>query len=686
MRNWWAGTIALICVAFITGCGGGGGGGGGTSYYTYTTPTTNTGNISGYAYVPIGAARTAGAAPTGYEPLPNAKVSVSNSSKTTTTNSNGYYYLSGVPTGTVTVTISKSGYASITKTVTVVSNQTTTVTSEGKTSSTTTQNPKKWTVMVYMAGDNNLELAAIGDLLEMMEVGSDSNVNVIVQQDLTGGLYSSAYGYFQIPTDTYRYYVVNGDVEEVQDLDEQDMTSKSILTSFIKWGVNNYPADKYALILWNHGGGWISSDYTASRVAGGFGADATNHPNEYHDMNLTELRNAISAAGKKFDLIGFDACLMGQVEVAYELRTIADYMVASEESEPSEGWDYKSFLSALRANPNMSESALGIAIVDSYISIIPNTREGYGTLSVVDLSTMESLKTNIDTFANQLISTGVSNYINAINSTQKYGVSQYNEGGFPYRDLYRFSQLTGLSTAPNLQQILDESVYYNRYYGSTMANSNGLSIYLPDIGSLNDPNHSNYNTTSFGAASAWTSFVNQVANVLGTPTQLVNEFFYATIYWNNDSDVDMYVLEPDPYNDGQYLWYAPWTGATSMNGYFSSDSAISGVSQESYITNTWIYPGTYYVVVVYNQNGTSATTANVNLYAVNETGQEYTDSQTMSLSNPTCFEGSAAGCWEALGFQTTGGSGRIMGRKIPMSELPESIKEQLIEEVHKKQW
>jgi len=122
--------IFTCFILIVAGCGGGGGGGGSV------TPAPQTGSIEGYAYVPLGSARAA-AAPSGYVPWAGADVSVSGTSKTTTTNSNGYYKITGVPTGTRTVTISKTGYESISKAVTVIANTTVTATPANDTGSAT---------------------------------------------------------------------------------------------------------------------------------------------------------------------------------------------------------------------------------------------------------------------------------------------------------------------------------------------------------------------------------------------------------------------------------------------------------------------------------------------------------------------------------------------------------------------
>mgnify|MGYP001567417954 FL=1 len=114
---------------------------------------------------------------------------------------------------------------------------------------------KKWTIMTYMAGDNNLDVNGVIDLKEMKKTGSTPDVNVVVQFDRAGeGL------------QTKRYYLQKGtslNTDAVQSIDETNTGSPDSLIDFINWGIINYPADHYLLILWNHGQGWDDTDIYA---------------------------------------------------------------------------------------------------------------------------------------------------------------------------------------------------------------------------------------------------------------------------------------------------------------------------------------------------------------------------------------------------------------------------------------
>ena len=118
-----------------------------------------------------------------------------------------------------------------------------------------TNNKKKWTVMVYMAGDNSLDQNGLDDLSEMKKVGSTNDINVIAQFDRA-----------QPGIPTRRFYLKKGttiDADAVQSLGETDTGDPAALIDFIKWGANSYPADHYMLVLWNHGQGWDDTDIYA---------------------------------------------------------------------------------------------------------------------------------------------------------------------------------------------------------------------------------------------------------------------------------------------------------------------------------------------------------------------------------------------------------------------------------------
>jgi hypothetical protein len=240
---------------------------------------------------------------------------------------------------------------------------------------------KRWTVMVYMAADNDLESAAHSDLVEMLKVGSSEALDIVVQFDSR-------------EERTLRHHVLPKKLQPAEPpMGETNAGDPAVLAGFIKWARARYPAQHYLLVIWNHGTGWedVRADFDWSsirssrqtreldnaifastvraahaRVAGAraVGLDATSRD----FLDNEELRRGLSdgLAGDRLDVLGFDACLMGLVEIGYQLRDQACFMVASQELEPHYGWPYEGVLGGLRQNPEITPRELSRLIVRAY--------------------------------------------------------------------------------------------------------------------------------------------------------------------------------------------------------------------------------------------------------------------------------------------------------------------------------
>ena len=182
-----------------------------------------------------------------------------------------------------------------------------------------------------------------------------------------------------------RYTVSGGKVEKVMDLDaETCMTEPDSLADFISWGVREYPADRYMLVLWDHGGG----------VPYGYGSDELNQREDkdnFGGIRVSEVAQALEKSDAKFDVVGFDACLMQDIEIADALEPYADYLLASEETEGSYGWYYTDGFGRLAETPGLSSEEFGKAMVSSYdqFNTVLNKdskTKTNTTLSFVDLS------------------------------------------------------------------------------------------------------------------------------------------------------------------------------------------------------------------------------------------------------------------------------------------------------------
>ena len=283
----------------------------------------------------------------------------------------------------------------------------------------------KWSFIVYMAGDNNLDGAALRDIEEMARAGSTKDVNILVQLDrIEDNL-------------TRRFRITQGGgfkKDCIESFGDTNTGDPQILYEFVKWAADNYPADRYALILWNHGSGWWED--AKSRAAGPAAKkqrrrlfrQPVRNPVPQEHLNIPvpqehrsicyddtsdgdaldnrELRIVLAAIcallGRKIDLLGMDACLMNMVEVAYQLRESVNVIVGSEIEEPFDGWPYAEILTRLTARPRQDAAALARWIVKSYLLSYKGKDETV-TQSALDVSRIGEMTAKVDALSASLL-------------------------------------------------------------------------------------------------------------------------------------------------------------------------------------------------------------------------------------------------------------------------------------------
>ena len=400
----------------------------------------------------------------------------------------------------------------------------------------------EWTILVYLDADNNLHYAGLDDLAEMQQVGSNANVNVVVQWDGYAG-YGDGNG------GTARYYIRPGQRQLVQDLGELNMGSPQTLIDFVKWGMDTYPASHYAVVLWNHGDGWRSrSRSRAPQSSGGSGAYPPYKAVAWDDSNgsdalyMNEVRSAlaqIQTQRQAPELLGFDACLMAMAEVAYEIQPYASVMVASEESEPNEGWPYHTILQDLTATPTMSAAELGGSIVNRYGQFFASQTNC--TLSAIDLTKVSGVAAALDTFADAMMSGWDPQIESARSQTQTFlsprpgSFGEFDDNA----DLYHFADLVSVS-APQLASAANgvkaalQAAVIQEWHNMELAGANGLAVYFPSAKPLLWPGDYTAATIEFPGLTQWDEFLTlyfdtppsapilnpPAATKVGTPYQL----------------------------------------------------------------------------------------------------------------------------------------------------------------------
>ncbi len=370
---------------------------------------------------------------------------------------------------------------------------------------------REWTFMVYLDADNNLESAGIKDLNEMETVGSSDNLAIIVQMDRIPG-YDSSNGNW---TETRRYYVtkdndtqnINSDL--LENLGELNMGDNSTLSSFVIWSMQTYPAQHYALILWDHGGS----------CATGPGAcwDDTNPQDDC--LTLEEIKKALadiySTTGKKIDVLAFDACLMGMIEVAYQLRDYVNYMVGSEETEPNDGCPYDMILTELAASPSMSQAQLASRIVTKYVSSytdgLPNPEDApHVTSAAFNLTKVDEAAVAVSQLAEAIIGD-----FNNSEGAVREAWEQAETFSGDFVDLYNFTQLlkdkvsnTTIKTKAGTVLNAVNSLIISEGHGTVHSHAHGVSIYYPK-----KYEKSSYIDLDFACDTLWDEFLDFATNV-----------------------------------------------------------------------------------------------------------------------------------------------------------------------------
>ncbi len=377
---------------------------------------------------------------------------------------------------------------------------------------------KKWTFMVYLAGDNNLESFGTKDLIEMKVAGSSDQVSVVAQFDRMSD------------EGTRRYYLAReGSLQDncVAELPETNTGDPRTLSDFISWACSSYPAEHYALVIWNHGAGWKDDDIyrvTEARGMAGmvgrgqvrslssgkpgrvlFATTIAKLVNEsiiraiaFDDSDADFLDNhelkrvlqqAAPAFGGRLDLLGFDACLMSMLEVDYQLQYLCQVTVGSQENEPGDGWPYGAIVRQLTADPDMAAETLGKIIVQEYdLSVRINQPNVSVTQSAVALDRLEPVAGAVGQLGDTLLAhmadrAMMGTVFNALRFAQSFSDRDYI-------DLGHFCQLLAADDVDGAIGVMAQSVVdllaadtspviAEAHHGPEVEDASGLSIYFP---------------------------------------------------------------------------------------------------------------------------------------------------------------------------------------------------------------
>jgi len=323
------------------------------------------------------------------------------------------------------------------------------------------------TILVYMCG-TDLESNggfATKDLQEMAAAKTGDNVGLYV---FTGGCKKWQNNIVSASQNEI-YQVKDGGLGRVwQASSLSPMTDPNTLAGYIQWAAKNAKADRYELIFWDHGGGSVS----------GYGYDEVHKSSG--SMTLDGIASALKKGGVTFDFIGFDACLMATLETALVVEPYADYLIASEETEPGCGWYYTSWLNALGKNPSLPALEIGKEICDGFVGECGRVAaRQQATLSVIDLAELHGTVPEVfRDFAQSTVKSIKADDYQSIATARGQTKEFAQSSNIDQIDLIHLANNMDTKESKALAKVLKEAVKYNAT-SSNISNANGVSIYFP---------------------------------------------------------------------------------------------------------------------------------------------------------------------------------------------------------------
>ena len=366
----------------------------------------------------------------------------------------------------------------------------------------------KWTILVFLNAANNLAPDSEDDVNEMERVAANLDVRFIVQwkqsRDVTPGASFDGVRRYLIKPDTSPTIV--SELLQSNLVDGQgnalDMGDPQVLNDFLVWAKTFYPADRYVLDIWNHGNGWRRS------LDNRGGTRGFSYDDQYgSSIEIWQLDQAL--AGQHFDVLCWDASLMQMLEVAYEARTYADYIVGSEESPPAAGYPYDEVFDVFRDNPDDTTANLTKGFIDGMLNYEPYQFRAI-TQSSLDSSKLTALAVSMDTFAQEMIlnrTTIATAVQNARANAQKYSPTSFRV----FRDLVGVCLLLEAdgsvpdsvkAAAADVRAKVADAIVWEGHNNEYSPGSNGVSI---DFSSWEQfgPGSTDYRRLKFAQDTCW---------------------------------------------------------------------------------------------------------------------------------------------------------------------------------------
>jgi hypothetical protein len=354
----------------------------------------------------------------------------------------------------------------------------------------------KWTVMVYIAGDNNLEDYVVKDLeLEFGAVGSNADVQIVALADRAPG-YDTSRGDWQ---GTKIFHVTQGMIADsasaVEDWGERNTGDAQTLIDFVTWSKTNYPADHYVLYFWGHGWNWhpgyVMSDDT-----------------DEDTLDYEEMKAAIPSLGF-IDVVGYDGCNMASIEILELWHGHATALTGSQEYVGWDGLEYDVILGQLTADPDMTADEVAIASSQSA------TNDKTWSALAVDsrYATLRNAVNDWSIALNNGLAANRKKYDSAFNATRSFWQAPMDKD--LYDMAYEIKRLVPDTNIKNKSQAVMDAitaVVLHERHVNAYSDVHGITIYHISKASQKDSNYTYYRATlDFALLTAWDEFLNAYA-------------------------------------------------------------------------------------------------------------------------------------------------------------------------------
>lgn len=366
---------------------------------------------------------------------------------------------------------------------------------------------KEWTFLLFLNGHNNLDSFGAFNINQMEEVGSNDQINMVVQ-------WASLKN-----KQTKRLYVTrdqdtdNVTSKAIETMDPVDMGDYNQLIEFVRWGVQKYPAKRYMIAVWNHGNGWHLTKNGQMNARDISYDDLTDNKITTEQLGIA-MAKAAEIIGHKVDIYGSDACLMAMAEVAAEMKDSVQYFVGSQETEPGFGWPYSTWMKRWVNDSTPTAAEVSTYLTQEYKKAYSGGIYGNQdvTLSAWRMDKFEAFETAMKSFNTALTNlspTELNLAKDVVLETQEFYSSDY-------KDIYDFAMKLGMARTgvdvgilSGVKEAVSALVIDNQasaYYTGAF----GVSVWMPIHAWELNEHKARYENLKFNQATGWLNFLSSL--------------------------------------------------------------------------------------------------------------------------------------------------------------------------------